>query len=231
MLRIVFVILLIQNPIIKLSAQIIGPSLVEYNSNNIYTDSHVGQPGVSVYFWKVIGGTQLVGATQTLVEVKWNKSEYGRIEKWLKTYQNNNDIMMYELSVTVQNTPAIEYTYDNAGNRESRRIIYLNSTQLKKSTQSNDLIEEKEVIEDKLGNLEISIYPNPTAGIISIITSGLDENSSSSIAIYSMSGKQIQQISPIDNTNTIDLSTQPDGAYIFIITRNSEISKWKIIKQ
>lgn len=231
MLRTFFVIVIILIPIFSISAQIKGLNVVEFNSNAIYTETHVGTPGVSAYYWKVIGGTKLDGETETQVEVNWNQLESGRVEKWINTYMNEEEILIYEFQVTIQNTPTIEYSYDNAGNRISRQFIYLNSNQLKKSTQRDGLIEEKEVIEDRIGKLTISIFPNPTAGILTITASGLDENSSSSIAIYSTNGAKIKQVSPIENTNTINLSGEPEGLYILIFTKDNETSKWKIIKR
>jgi len=254
MLRIIFAIMVVQISLLKLSAQIIGPIVVEYNSNAIYFESHTGKPGT--YYWKVIGGKQLDGATQTQVTVKWDQSEYGRVEKWNSTLvdpeimndkesqithldstiaQTEDAIieqpagqLVYALAVTVQNLPIIEYSYDSAGNRTNRRIIYLNSTQLKKSYKSE---EDNEVINERLGDIKVSIYPNPTDRILEITTSGLDPNSKSSIAIYTMNGTQIQHLSPVGYNNILDLSEQPDGAYILILTANNEITRWKIIKQ
>jgi len=71
-------------------------------------------------------------------------------------------------------------------------------------------------------NSEILVYPNPTKGIINIITS-----KEIKIDIYNSIGKKI-----ISNSESkVDLSKYPSGIFILYMEYNNTIIKKKIIKQ
>lgn len=69
---------------------------------------------------------------------------------------------------------------------------------------------------------EISVYPNPTSGKITVKAEGIE-----GIVILSLQGKQIYN--EIDNV--IDLSTQPKGMYIIKVITDKQIITQKLIKQ
>ena len=76
-------------------------------------------------------------------------------------------------------------------------------------------------------NEEISIYPNPTNGIVNINT----DNNIERVIISDISGKIIKQINPKSNKLYLNLNNQKNGIYIIsIITNNTVITK-QIIKK
>lgn len=68
------------------------------------------------------------------------------------------------------------YSYDNAGNRIEAKTIVLSSKTAAKSvikdnktdTQSYENDDDNLFFNDKLGSINIKIYPNPTKGILRI---------------------------------------------------------------
>ena len=76
-------------------------------------------------------------------------------------------------------------------------------------------------------NTEISIYPNPTNGLINI---NFDKNIEK-IIVSNVSGKVVKEININSNNYIIDLSNQTKGVYIIsIITDNSVITE-QVIKE
>jgi len=123
----------------------------------------------------------------------------------------------------------VSFHYDINGNRINRII------ELKKSSIEIDSIykdeTKKEIITEELGELKISIYPNPTKGKIRLILVGFDPSLPSSFCIFNINGILIENIEPATESKEIDLSGRADGVYILIISANNESSKWSIIKQ
>lgn len=127
------------------------------------------------------------------------------------------------------------YGYDESGNRISREQVI---TYPKKSAQmpkdSLSLVSPKdkvnEVFKDLVENREITIYPNPTKGLLTVEIP-LSNNDKARIRLFNIQWKLL-----IDNNNPgtmteVDLSGQPAGIYLMQIFVNNKPSTWKIIKQ
>lgn len=121
----------------------------------------------------------------------------------------------------------INFQYDSSGNR-TERTIYLPSGN---SSNSTLLDRELKFEEDKLGQREIKIYPNPTKGQLKVEISGTEFGTKDFISIYTLSGSLIKRISPLQTVNIVDLTTQVSGMYLMVISLGSESLKWKIVKQ
>lgn len=122
----------------------------------------------------------------------------------------------------------ISYTYDDAGNRISRRYIITpqNSPQLIHSTDSINK-------NKSINNLDIKIYPNPIKDILTVEIFTLDDDTEVFINLFGINGTLIQNI----HANSykpfvkIDMSNYNSGLYLLqIITPNQE-KQFKIIKQ
>ena len=132
-----------------------------------------------------------------------------------------------------------EFTYDDAGNRTSRKIIILKSattvnSQDSISSNSNNnkgKLNPKEFLTDKLGKNNIKIYPNPTQGQLKLVLNNNDVYENSSIELYSLAGKILYRNNNISTINNIDLSDKPQGAYILRLIINNKKLEWKIIKE
>lgn len=120
----------------------------------------------------------------------------------------------------------IKYTYDNAGNRLTRQKEIVVQTRGALSDE-----EEPSVYEEELSETKVTIYPNPTRGMLKIDISGVEKFENARISLYDLTGKLLQQWAGISQSNAIDLSERTPGMYIMQVAYNGKISSWKIIKE
>jgi YD repeat-containing protein len=119
------------------------------------------------------------------------------------------------------------FAYDANGNRIGRTIP-LKSTLASQDSSGNIVGEEQ--YNEKIGDIEISLFPNPTKGNIYLNIKNIDQNLSSGLAVYDNSGKLLKTIENLTEYNTIDLSNLPPGSYFIKIIIGDAISDWKVIK-
>ena len=120
----------------------------------------------------------------------------------------------------------IKYTYDDAGNRLTRKKEIVVQT---RGDLNNG--EEPSVYEEELSETKVTIYPNPTKGMLKVDISGVEQFENARISLYDLTGKLLQQWAGISRSNAIDLSERTPGIYIMQIAYNGKISSWKIIKE
>jgi hypothetical protein len=122
----------------------------------------------------------------------------------------------------------IVYAYDDAGNRISRQpkiVIQSSSNQLRSAADT-------ETFEEILSELKISIYPNPTHGVLKIDISGGEIPENAQIYLYTITGRLIGEWENLSTSNIIDISSQSTGNYLMkIVLDDDHISDWKIIKK
>ena len=135
----------------------------------------------------------------------------------------------------------VNYEYDAAGNRILRtKIIKL--TQLGSNTNSpvsdgsdTEAISDQARVEirhdDLLGERKVTIYPNPTQGLIRIEFQGYGVIKDARLLLFNMQGKLLRQINKAEPSNTLDLSSYPAGMYILQMIEGKAKSEWKIIKE
>ena len=85
--------------------------------------------------------------------------------------------------------------------------------------------------EEELSETKVTIYPNPTKGVLKVDISGVEKFENAQISLYDLTGKLLQQWAGISQSNTIDLSERTPGMYIMQVAYNGKISSWKIIKE
>ena len=120
----------------------------------------------------------------------------------------------------------IKYTYDSAGNRLSRQKEIVVQTRGALSDE-----EEPSVYEEELSETKVTIYPNPTKGVLKVDISGVEKFENAQISLYDLTGKLLQQWAGISQSNIIDLSERTPRMYIMQVAYNGKISSWKIIKE
>jgi hypothetical protein len=134
-------------------------------------------------------------------------------------------VIILMLCVSISKAQGISFTYDAAGNRIQRMIVF-------KSTEANmDSTAVTKPHTDNLGEMKIIIYPNPTSGKLSVELENIPNGETGEIAMYNMEGRLIQQTGSLEPINHLDLSTYQKGIYILRITVGQKVSEWKVIKQ
>jgi hypothetical protein len=127
----------------------------------------------------------------------------------------------------------ISYYYDQGGNR-IERIIQIPPPITPFSNENDQLNQEKTtsqiVYNEKIEEVNIKIYPNPTLGQLTVTLSNTSSNDSYYLQLFSLDGKLITQPTINNQTFTIDFSDKPKGTYILRINLNSKNSEWKVVK-
>lgn len=94
-------------------------------------------------------------------------------------------------------------------------------------------VTEIPTFEDLLAETKITIYPNPTKGMLRVdIAAANAIPKDARIYLYNVSGALVRQLTGVSATNSLDISAQPAGTYIMRIMLDREnVSTWKIIKE
>ncbi|MEA1897895.1 MAG: T9SS type A sorting domain-containing protein [Bacteroidota bacterium] len=131
----------------------------------------------------------------------------------------------------------IQYHYDNAGNRESRVIVVGGGGQksMISDNQNQATLEEllkiEETISETIGEIEITIYPNPNQGQMVVQIDNIPDEIKSSIVVYDLAGKAIFRKEYLTKYTDVDITDSPNGTYILKIIVGKETSEWKVIKK
>lgn len=128
-------------------------------------------------------------------------------------------IFFFILSTSILTRPkaqnlAVSYAYDNAGNRISRKIIDLS---VNPNPSHVKMAEDPAPVEEQLGERTITIYPNPTKGMLGVEIMGGDPKDQLLIILYNADGKQLLHENANPGINSINLATYPAAFYILRI--------------
>ena len=113
------------------------------------------------------------------------------------------------------------FEYDQSGNRIHRNLCPLNPIRNGENAAT--------VYTDKSNN--VSLYPNPTLGHVSIKISEIAVDQKTEIRVYANSGELILKKEGNYSEYEIDLSNFSQGIYNCNIYINDKPSLWRIIKQ
>ena len=122
----------------------------------------------------------------------------------------------------------IVYGYDNSGNRILRQKEIVYRTRSVVDGESEDPEEYSDTL--SVYN-KVTVYPNPTEGLLRIDITGMERVVRSSLSAYSQSGQLLMGVSPLSDSNEIDLTGYPSAVYYFVIAIDDKTSTWKIIKK
>lgn len=117
------------------------------------------------------------------------------------------------------------YGYDLSGNRISRYVIEL------RSANSSGEEEKEKIYEDKIGEKDIKIYPNPTEGFIYIETPIKENEPEYKFEIFNVNGVLVSTQKSKSEKTSISLHDNVPGAYLLKISFEKYASEWIIIKK
>lgn len=148
-------------------------------------------------------------------------------------YAGKIDAELREFEIYGRGCFKMVYGFDNTGNRTSRTIVMTvvgrKSEAVFDSTDNRE--EKREKFTDVLEGSSISIYPNPTRGVLVVQITHLTSDKSVSIILYDLSGRVVVRKERVMEHTLIDISGQPMGTYILKIFNDNKTTEWKIIKQ
>ena len=116
----------------------------------------------------------------------------------------------------------ISYSYDLAGNRVKREIV------MSSLAPKNSLVTG---FTEVLAKKNIRIYPNPTKGHLRVEVVGYDSTDKCLLQVFNATGALIINRKATLPFTEINITNQPNGIYLLLITLNGENTKWKIIKK
>jgi hypothetical protein len=148
------------------------------------------------------------------------------------------------------------YDYDASGNRTTCVVINLSppkapenppdttevevmsdelrvtSDELQVASDELQVTSDELYFVERMGNVEIKIYPNPTTEKITLEFSGIVETRLiASLRLYSLNGQLLPE-QPVHSSSTVvSLAGLAKGTYILKVQINGRTEDWKIIKQ
>ena len=137
-------------------------------------------------------------------------------------------LILFLLNFNTVRADRIVYTYDASGNRTLREkeIVYRT-----RSVVDGESDEPEEYSDTLSVYNKVTVYPNPTEGLLRIDITGMERVGRSSLSAYSQSGQLLMGVSPLSDSNEIDLTGYPSAVYYFVIAIDDKTSTWKIIKK
>jgi len=137
-------------------------------------------------------------------------------------------LILFLLNFNTVHADRIVYTYDASGNRTLREkeIVYRT-----RSVVDGESDEPDEYSDTLSAYNKVTVYPNPTEGLLRIDITGMERVGRSSLSAYSQSGQLLMGVSPLSDSNEIDLTGYPSAVYYFVIAIDDKTSTWKIIKK
>lgn len=210
-------------PINSYCQTIIGPVQTTPGTETTFTTENTC--GIyCTYFW-IASDCDSIVQQETEAVIRWDQPGLYIVELWLE--HPYGEELVDSKEVLVVNDSYIEYTYDNAGNRKSRRVIIIPS-QEKKSFEYDPKFKEKLEELDQ----QFNVYPNPVdqSVFVSLNEDAVKANKKS-IVIYNLMGKVILRHQAKSNINRIDLSSIGKGIYILRLEYDGKYKECKIIKQ
>lgn len=119
----------------------------------------------------------------------------------------------------------INFSYDDAGNRVAREIVYYEGG-LKSAEVTLD--EEIEEIEEEKG---LNVFPNPVnhSLYVTLNKEAVDEENRM-IIVFDNLGRQVIQTTAYQEINQIDVSSLANGTYILKLIYGRKQKEWIIIK-
>nr|NQU92356.1 T9SS type A sorting domain-containing protein [Bacteroidota bacterium] len=127
----------------------------------------------------------------------------------------------------------VSFWYDGAGNRTSRNNYILPVKSLPMDTLYENSLAEKfksQAIQQlSFNETMVTVYPNPTEGIVHIKTTIVPDEGE--VSIVNSTGVLIGQVKLEALQSAIDLRRQPGGMYILYVTVSGTTEIRKLIKR
>jgi hypothetical protein len=85
--------------------------------------------------------------------------------------------------------------------------------------------------EERLGETQLKIYPNPVKSVLTVEIAGFDTGQYGECRLFGSSGTLLNRTQITEENTSIDISGFPQGNYVLQIIINEEKTSWKIIKE
>ena len=119
----------------------------------------------------------------------------------------------------------VSFTYDAAGNRTHREVIYYEAGQ--KSARVNHDVEEGEIEFEK----GLNVYPNPVSHCLYVtLNEEVLKANRKMLYLFDTLGKLVYQSTTLQEVNQVDVSNLPEATYILKLIYDNRHKEWIIVK-
>ena len=124
----------------------------------------------------------------------------------------------------------VNFEYDENGNRTRRYI------ELKKVEENGKSLDTEETegwlaeVSETMQGVELSIYPNPTSGLLNVNIAGTENSTSFRLTLSTLSGTIIEDRHTESGNTQLDISRLAQGIYLLTVSSPDERRIWKIVK-
>ena len=166
--------------------------------------------------------------TESHIDEPWGSPQQPTLESVnRRIYPDENGKIVDLKNINLINeTFSVDATNYNTTNCDLIAYVYDFNTKVVYQTQMVDLGESVGVSVKEIKTQDILIYPNPTNGVLKIDLSNADNNSK--FQIKNIVGITRLEGNISNGSNTIDISSLPNGNYLFVI--NNTVKKITLIK-
>ena len=142
-------------------------------------------------------------------------------------------LLMGALSTQAQ-SKAYTYTYDRAGNRTARNVVYLRLASPNNSTaaavQQTAIDSSAAVFDDISDELRISLFPNPTTKTVQVEYSN-PKTTTQEQRLYGQNGKLLEQRKEQVGNLMFNLEPYPPGNYFIWLLVEDKVERFQVVKQ
>ncbi|MDR0828969.1 MAG: T9SS type A sorting domain-containing protein [Prevotellaceae bacterium] len=134
----------------------------------------------------------------------------------------------------------IQFEYDNAGNCVLKyKTVVMSAPRAPSQSQAEEETEtetpenapENQQLEDKIGDIKITLFPNPTKGLLQLEFENKSAETPVNYTLTDINGKLITSGTSNNNPLNLNLSSYAAGAYLLRISIADKKEIYKIIKQ
>ena len=182
---------------------------------NVSTMSVDVQTACDSYTW--IDGTEYTQSTNTPTFMTTNAAG-------CDSTITLNLTINYSANVTIADTAENSFVWNGTTYTESGTYTWQGTTEAGcDSTVTLNLVINTVGIDEVDGIVQVSVYPNPTNGLINIVADGLKM-----VELYDIVGRKIATYT---DQKTIDLTQQPSGTYTLRICHGNGVAIRRVVKR
>ncbi len=124
---------------------------------------------------------------------------------------------------------AFNYTYDDAGNRDTRNVVHLFQRNNNSVSGMQEDYNESYRVTEELKKGRLSIYPNPFLSEINVELLNT-EASVKEVRVYNDKGAVVYRATGLPATFSVSLEGQASGNYHLWLSTSEGIRRFKVIK-
>ena len=116
----------------------------------------------------------------------------------------------------------VEYTYDNAGNRTSKKVI----TRATRGFNPNSLSSD-----DENSDLDSEVILSSSNGVLTLFVPDFDKSTACDVQLCTVDGKAIRKVHVNSPVTKLTTNIDAKGVYLVTVTLNEKKQTWKFVKE